>query len=306
MARGPFSGVLAPVATPFTRDLQIDTARFTAFAHDLLKAGCHGLVPFGTTGEGPSLSVEERRGLLAALTGSGIPGERLMVGVGTCSLDTTVRLTCDALDAGAGGVLLLPPFFFKKIDDDGLAAYVDALIAQVNDPRLQIYLYHIPPHAGIGWSPALVERLAQTHPDTVVGVKDSGGDFAYTRDVLTRLPDFGAFIGTERQLGDVLDAGGVGTITTTANANPAGLRRAFDQWRGTQGQALMDAAGAYRKTVEGFPTVPGIKALIAHERGDPEWARVRPPLTDLAGEQRDRLLQRVGELEALAPAPKPA
>ena len=305
MARGPFSGVLAPVATPFTPDLDIDIARFTAFARDLLDAGCHGLVPFGTTGEGPSLSEDERRRLLTALGEAGIPGERLMVGVGGCSLPETVQRTRDALAAGAAGVLLLPPFFFKKIDDDGLAAYVDAFIGRVNDPRLKIYLYHIPSHAGVGWSPPLVERLAQAHPDTVVGLKDSGGEFAYTRDVLARLPDFGAFVGTERQLGDVLDAGGVGTITTTANTNAAALRRAFDHWRGTHGQALMDAVGAYRRATEGFPTVPGIKALIARDRGDPEWARVRPPLSPLTSEEHTRLLKGVDELAALAPAPKP-
>jgi len=306
MTRGPFTGVLAPIATPFNADLEVDTARFTAFAHDLLDAGCHGLVPFGTTGEGPSLSEDERRSLLHALRDAGIPGERLMVGVGGCSLPTTVARTRDALEVGAAGVLLLPPFFFKKIDDDGLAAYVDALIARVNDPRLKIYLYHIPPHAGIGWSPALVERLARAHPDTVVGIKDSGGDFAHTREVLTRVPGFGAFIGTERQLGDVLDAGGVGTITTTANTNAAALRRAYDHWRGSQGQALMDAVGAYRRTTEVFPTVAGLKALVARDRGDPEWARVRPPLVDLDGETRERLFQRVDELKALGPAPKPA
>jgi 4-hydroxy-tetrahydrodipicolinate synthase len=299
MARGPFEGVLAPVATPFAEDLSVDTDRFVAFSKDLLARGCGALVPFGTTSEATSLSLDERVDMLTALREAEVPGRKLLPGVGLPNLPETVRLTRQAVQHGCGGVLLLPPFFYKKIDDEGLYAYVCELIQRVGDDRLKIYLYHIPGHAGLGWSHPLVERLSADFPETLVGLKDSGGAWSYAEELLRKYPGFSVFVGNERYLRDALELGGPGTITATANVNPQLLNRLYERWGRSGGDDLNEAVIAYRKALEGFPTIPGTKAVLAHKTGHPGWARVRPPLTALPPEQANDLVKKLNALEAL-------
>ena len=299
MARGPFEGVLAPIATPFHQDLSVDRERFVAFSKDLLAKGCSALVPFGTTSEATSLSLAERTQMLTALREAEVPGHKLLPGVGLPNLPETVQLTRQAVDHGCGGVLLLPPFFYKKVDDEGLYAYVCELIQQVGDARLRLYLYHIPGHAGLGWSHRLVERLSADFPETVVGLKDSGGDWSYTEELLRKYPGFSVFVGNERYLRDALELGGPGTITATANVNPALLNRLYERWGRSGGDQLNEAVIAYRKALEGFPTIPGVKAVLAHKSGHPGWARVRPPLMPLPAERANDLVKKLAALEAL-------
>ena len=293
MARPEPRGVLAPVITPFDAGVGVDTPRYVALCRRLLAEGCDGLVPFGTTSEAAALSLEEKLALLESLCDAGVPAARLIPGTGLCALPETVRLTRAATAAGAAGVLLLPPFFYKAIDDDGLYAYTAEVIRRVADDRLRIYLYHIPPVAGVGWSPDLVVRLARDFPDTVVGLKDSGGDPAYARAVLDRLPGFAAFTGNERFLDDILAHGGAGTITATANIAAGPLARLVHDWDGPEAAALNDRVCAYRRALETAPVVQGTKAVRAHLDADPDLARVRPPLRPLSEATAAALLARL-------------
>lgn len=297
MPTGPFDGVLAPVITPVAEDLSVDTSRFLGLCSRLLNEGCSGLVPFGTTGEASSLSLAEKHEMLRALRDSEVPAGKLMPGTGQCALPETVELTRAAVDMGCGGVLLLPPFYVKKVNDEGLYRYTAEVIERVGDARLNLYLYHIPPVAHVGWSPDLVERLVKAYPDTVVGLKDSSGDPDYTREVLRRIRDFGVFTGNERFLADTIDHGGAGTISATANHNARMIRRLYDMWGTSKGQDVNDAVCAVRRTMDGFPTIPATKAVRARTDGDPELARVRPPLLPL-DETRARDLH--GKLDQLA------
>lgn len=299
-AAGTFAGVLAPVATPFKDDLSVDTDKFVAFCKQLLDEGCHGLAVFGTTSEANSLSVDEKLDLLRALKAAGVPGEKLMPGTGTCALPDTVRLTRAAMEAGAGGVLLLPPFYFKKVDEEGLYRAATETIRRVEDPQLRIYLYHIPPIAQVGWSLSLVERLAADFAGTVVGLKDSSGDYSYTEGILRRYPGFAAFVGNERFMKDALELGGPGTITASANVNAAALRKLYDNWQGAEGERINDAVCAFRRTLEQYPTIPAVKAIIARRTGDPTWQNLRPPLRPLPEEQAAKLYRQLDALAALA------
>ena len=106
--------------TPFPRELSPDPQRLARHCRWLLAHGCAALAPFGTTSEANSLSVEERESLLDALLEEGIPPDRLMPGTGCCALPDTVRLTAQAVRRGCAGVLMLPPFYYKAVSDDGL------------------------------------------------------------------------------------------------------------------------------------------------------------------------------------------
>ncbi len=295
MAAQPFQGVLAPVLTPFDADLEPDTERFVAFCRWLLAQGIDGLAVFGTTSEANSQSADERMALLDALLEAGIPANKLMPGTGTCALSDTVRLTAHAVKHGCGGVLMLPPFYYKGVSDEGLFAAFSEVIQRVGDDRLKIYLYHIPPQAQVPIGLALIERLIKAYPETVVGLKDSSGDWNNTEAVLKAFPGFGTFAGSEVFLLATLRGGGMGCITATGNVNPAGIRRLYERWRTDEADALQEALTATRRIIQARPMIPALKAMVAHFHDDPGWSRPRPPLVALEEAERRAL---IAELEA--------
>ena len=291
-----FSGVLVPVLTPYDAELAPDAGRFVAHCRALLDEGATGLAIFGTTSEGNALSVDEKLRLLEELAASGISAAKLMPGTGCCALPDTLALTERAVRLGCGGVLLLPPFYYKAVDDDGLFAYTAEVIEQIGDPRLKIYLYHIPPVAQVGWSLPLIERLVAAYPETVVGIKDSSGDWANTEAVLEALPGFGTFVGSEAFLLDNLKAGGVGCITATANVTAAAIRAVYDNWQGPEATRLNDEMVALRKAIQAYPMIPALKEIMAQRNGDPAWRRIRPPLSALDAEQAAGLTRDLARL----------
>jgi 4-hydroxy-tetrahydrodipicolinate synthase len=291
-------GVLAPVLTPFLPDLAPDPARLVRHCAWLLTHGCFALAPFGTTSEANSLCTGERERLLDALLAGGVPADRLMPGTGCCALTDTVRLTSLAVRRGCAGVLMLPPFYYKAVSEDGLFRSFAEVIERVGDDRLRVYLYHIPPVAQVGFSAGLIERLLKAYPQVIAGMKDSSGDFANTRAMLDRFAaqGFDVFVGSEKFLLQNLRAGGVGCITATANVNALAIGRLYQQWRSPEAEGLQAAVNAVRGAVEKVAPIPALKEIVAHHAGDPAWRTVRPPLTELSPERRDALL---GELASL-------
>src|SRR4026207_2565026 len=223
-------GVLAPVVTPFKADLSPDDKRFIAHCKWLLSQNC-GLAVFGTNSEANSLSLEERAMLLDELVAAGVDPSRMMPGTGCCSIMETVKLTKQAVGNGCAGVLMFPPFYYKDLSEDGLYRYFSEVVQRVGDARLKIYLYHIPPVAVVGITPKLVERLLAAYPDAIAGMKDSSGDWNNTKTFLDAFAgrscpsgsDFDVFVGSESFLLANIRNGGVGTISATANVNPAAI-----------------------------------------------------------------------------------
>lgn len=277
----PFAGVLPPVLTPFDEDLAPDRAAFVAHCRWLLGQGVDGLAVFGTTSEANSLSCGERMALLDALVEAGIDPAKLMPGTGCCALPDTERLTRHALGAGCGGVLMLPPFYYKGVSADGVFASIAEAIERVGDARLRVYLYHIPPMAGVGFDPGVVGRLIEAYPETVVGLKDSSGDWENTKTLIDAYPGFAVFSGSEIFLLANLRAGGAGCITATGNVNPAAIRGLCTRWRAASADALQAGLAALRETVQAHPMIPALKSILAAHAGAPGWARVRPPLVPL-------------------------
>lgn len=300
MAAQPFSGVLAPVLTPFNDDLTIADDLYVAHAKWLLKNGCSALAPFGTTSEANSLGIDERIATLEALTSAGVPAAKLMVGTGTCALPDTVRLTRHAVELGAGGVLLLPPFYYKGVSDEGIfrsiAAVIEGVIESVGCGDLRIYLYHFPAMAVVAYSTALMTRLAGAFPGIVVGTKDSSGDMENTMATHAALPGFGTFVGMETYLLENLRAGGAGCVTATANVNPAAIDALYRGWQGPDVDALDKSVCEYRLTVQDYPVIPAMKWLIADRLGEPRWRNVRPPLLAFSDAEGAALK---GKIEAL-------
>jgi 4-hydroxy-tetrahydrodipicolinate synthase len=308
-------GVLAPVLTPFKADLSPDRERLIRHCQWLLSQKC-GLAPFGTTSEANSMSTNERIPLLDALIAAGIDPSRMMPGTGCCSIMETVELTAHAVKHGCSGVLMLPPFYYKDVSEEGLYRYFSEVVQRVGDAHLRIYLYHIPPVAVVGITPKLVERLLKAYPNAIAGMKDSSGDWNNTKTFLDAFAEtagaartgFDVFVGSETFLLANMRNGGAGTISATANVNPAPIYELYTVALKAFGAASTDvdleslqarlnvvrAVFSSRK----FPSmIATLKQAIAFYANDPEWARVRPPLVALTTEQAKLLaaeLKRIG------------
>jgi 4-hydroxy-tetrahydrodipicolinate synthase len=290
-------GVLSPVVTPFNRDLSPDPRRFIAHCQWLLTQSC-GLAVFGTNSEANSLSVNERIALLDALLAADVDPSRMMPGTGCCALTDTVRLTEHAVKAGCAGVLMLPPFYYKDVSEEGLYRNFSEVVERVGDARLRIYLYHIPPVAVVGITPGLVERLLKKYPTAIAGMKDSSGDWNNTKTFLDAFAKsgFDIFPGSESFLLAGLKNGGAGCISATANVNPAAIDKLFRDWRKPDADLQQEALNVVRKTVGQYVMIPALKAVVAHYSKDPEWTAVRPPLTELTTVQMKNVIDGLRKL----------
>lgn len=290
-------GVFSPVLTPFEADLTPSIPRFTRHCRWLIEQDV-GLSIFGTNSEATSLTLTEKHRLLDALLDAGLPAARMMPGTGACALGDAIELTRHAVNAGCGGVLMLPPFYYKGVSDEGLFRSFATVIDAVADERLNIYLYHIPPVTQVPISLALIERLLKAYPGTIAGVKDSSGDWANTAAMLKNFqPEgFDVFAGSETFLLANMRAGGAGCITATGNVNPAPMVALYNSWQNDGADAQQRALDGTRAVFQQFPLIAAMKAAIAWQTGDDAWRAVRPPLVELQPEQAGRLER---ELDAL-------
>ena len=283
-------GVFSPVLTPFHADYTPDADRFIRHCRWLLDQEV-GLAVFGTNSEANSMSVAEKRRLLAALLEAGIPPARLMPGTGCCALSDSIELTQMAVQAGVGGVLMLPPFYYKGVSEEGLYRAFASVIDAVADERLRVYLYHIPPVSNVAITRGLVARLLKAYPKNVAGMKDSGGDWNHTKAFIEEFgpQGFDVFAGSENFLLADLRAGGPGCITATANVNPTKIVQLYKSWRDSDADAQQKALDATRAAFAQFPMIPAMKAAIGWKTGRKDWLHVRPPLVDLNAQQQQTL-----------------
>ncbi len=284
-------GVLAPVITPFDSELRPDAARLAKHCRWLLDNDV-GLAVFGTNSEANSMSVGEKVALLDALVEAGLPPARMMPGTGCCALTDTVELTRHAMRHRCGGVLMLPPFYYKGVSDDGLFASYSEVIQRVGDARLRIYLYHIPPVSQIAISHALIERLLDAHPEQIAGIKDSSNDWNNMKAMLERFQPrgFNVFAGNEHFLLDTMRMGGAGCISALANVNGGAIARLYREWKSEDAKAQQASLDEVRNAFAKFPMIPALKAAVAAFGKDPVWATVRPPLVALSEEQQEALV----------------
>ena len=278
----PLSGVIAAIATPIDETGAPDLKRAVNLARYLLDNGCDGLNVLGTTGEATSFSVDERKGVMGAYKENGLPMHRLMVGTGAASVTDAVALTRHAAELGFGGALVLPPFYYKGVPDDGLVAYIESLVKATEQRPIPIYLYHFPAMSGLPWHVALIRRLLDSFSSRIVGLKDSSGDMAYARSAAAISKSFAVFPSTEACLLEARRGDFAGCISATANLNADLCARAWSQGDTT----ALDAAVTIRKLFDGKALVPGVKALLAHIHGEPSLSRVRPPLAPFSAADR--------------------
>ena len=271
-------GVIAPILTPFEVDGRIARDLWTAHARWVLDQGAHYLSPFGTTGEALSLSLDERMEALEWLIEAGISPSCLIPGTGLTALPDTVELTAHAVSLGCAGAMVLPSFFYVAAGDDGHARYFGELVERVASPALKLVLYHIPQNSGVAVTPALTARLNTAFPETVVGYKDSAGDWSNTAAVIAAAPHVSVFPSSESQLTQGLAAGAAGCISASVNLNAAAIRAVYDGACAGKDVSREDAAlKAFRKTLQAAGLIGGMKAVLAVRSGDRRWLNLRAP-----------------------------
>ncbi|MBF5006767.1 dihydrodipicolinate synthase family protein [Diaphorobacter caeni] len=270
--------VFTPALTPFNADLTVNSTAFIHFCRWLVSQGA-GLAVFGTNSEANSLGLEEKITLLEQLVDAGIPANRVIPGTGLCALPETISLTRAAVALGCAGTLTLPPFYFKPASDDGLFAYYANIIESVGSDRLKLYLYHIPQFTGVPISCDLIARLIKSYPRTVVGIKDSSGNWENTERMLREFPGFEVYPASEALLEKALPLGAAGCISATANVQPQLIDRALKAWGTPEFDAMQAQLKAVRNIFQSQPMIPALKHVVAKAFGDKEWEHVRPPLT---------------------------
>ncbi|MFQ5774799.1 MAG: dihydrodipicolinate synthase family protein [Kiloniellaceae bacterium] len=294
-------GVFAAALTPLEDDLAPDHEALVRHYRWLLLHGCDGIVCLGTTGEANSFSLDERLALLEALAGTELPA-KLIVGTGCCAVPDAVRLTKTAIAIGAAGVLVLPPFYYKGVSDDGLFAAYAETIERVGDPRLRLYVYHFPKMTGLDLSLDLVGRLIEAYPRTVVGLKNSSGDWDNIAAMLRAFPGFDVFAGSEEFLLPSLRLGGPGCMSATVNVLAPQTAELYAEWQGEGAEALQERLSALRRTIGKFPPIAAMKAMLARRSGAPAWRRVRPPLVPLGAADEARLFADLDAMGFALPA----
>ena len=285
------TGVLSPVVTPFKADYSPDTERFVRQCKWLV-ANNVGLAVFGTNSEANSLAAGERMDLLEKLVEAGVDPARMMPGTGCCALTDSVRLTAHAVKLGCAGALMLPPFYYKGVSDEGLFRNYAEIVERVGDARLQIYLYHIPQVTQVPISLKLIERLLKAYPKNIAGTKDSSGDWNNTKATLAYFAKdgFDVFPGSETFLLAGMRNGGKGCISATANVNPVAIHKLYSEWKSDSADKLQEGLDKVRGIFQKYPMIPAMKRAVAHWSGHPGWATMRPPLVELGAEQSAALI----------------
>jgi 4-hydroxy-tetrahydrodipicolinate synthase len=284
-------GIYAASLTPLDENLNIDHIMFTKHIEWLLNNGCNGVLIMGTTGEANSFAVEERIKVLDMLLTGGIPGNQLLVGTGCCAITDTIKLTKHALACGVGGVLMLPPFYYKNIEDDGLYNTFEYVIQKVNNENLRIYLYHFPQNSGLPFSSELIERLIYNFPEQIIGIKDSSGDWNNMKLICGSFPYFKVYAGNEKFLLNNLKIGGAGCISATVNLSCELASSVFSERNNKIAKGLEGKLIRFREVMEKYPMIPALKQIMSEITNNQEWLRLRPPHVPLRKEKVADLLK---------------
>jgi 4-hydroxy-tetrahydrodipicolinate synthase len=287
----PTKCLFVAITTPIGPDLRPDHQRLIARIRRLFDQGCDGVALFGTTGEGPAFSVEDRTEALSAVVAAGIDPQKIIVSVSALPVVDVVHLARQATELGVHGVLLMPLAALPMAaTEDGTFDFYKTVIDRVERPDLRLYLYHFPDISGVPVTPSVIRRLDERYPATIAGVKDSGGDSDYTEMLVRRFSHLSVFTGSEIHLPELLSTGVRGTICGLANAMPRLIRVMMDLPTAFDRRQLLQAVFAGDTILSRRPFVPSVKAIVAAELDDPDWRRVMAPLSDVPVVERRRMV----------------
>jgi 4-hydroxy-tetrahydrodipicolinate synthase len=289
-AEKSFRGIWPALLTPLTAGLDIDHAKFATHCKALIASGCPGVTPFGTTGEGPSFSVQERKEAIDQLIKNGIPAAQIMVSTSCAALPETLELTRHAVNAGVHGCLMLPPFFLKGVSDQGIIDSYRYVIDGMAGTPFKLYLYHIPQVTGVPLSHHVISTLKKQYPDTIVGIKDSACSTEHSVGLANAfMKDMTVYVGFEPDLPEMGKRGSTGAISGLANFMPRLVKRLVTEPEAAATPAERARVVKLIGLLDGYSLMPALKGIMAMQSGDKTWLRVRAPLVALTPEEYQAL-----------------
>ena len=291
----PLNGVYTASLTPLKRSYEPNLQALVRHVQWLLESGSDGVALLGSTGEANSLTIEQRLAIIE-ISAKKLPTDRLIMGTGSCSLKDAVHLTKASIDAGVYAVLVLPPFYYKPQSDKSVLRFFSELISIVDDTRLRIIFYNFPKLSGYNFSVEILQELKQRFGDIASGIKESSGDWKNMLGIVQNIPDFMVYTGTETLLLDILNKGGAGCITATANLIAPECQRVYQAWKNNKQKVAEEAQmnlTNLRKTLENYPLVSELKSLFASKTNAEEWKNMLPPFDPILDKQVEELTEQI-------------
>lgn len=288
--RSIFNGVFAATLIPMQANLNVDHQELRSHCHDLIKRGCRGIALFGTTGEGASFSVEERKQAVKKLIEGGIHPKQIIVGICCSVIKDAVELAQTALETDCLGTLVMPPFFYKNVKDEGVIAFYREIIQRICNPDLRMILYHIPQYSGVPLNGNIVTTLSKEFPDIIIGMKDSEGNLSLMKEILEKCPGLKLFAGREQFLSEAIQCGAVGGISGMANVFPELICSLYEYGKDSKKDNRNGEIQCILEILKGYPIFPALKNILERKRGI-LWHPLRPPLIPLTSEQSQILVQ---------------
>jgi 4-hydroxy-tetrahydrodipicolinate synthase len=287
-------GMFAASVTPLRGDLSIDALALAGHCEHLFENGCDGVALFGTTGEAASFTREERERALEDVIDAGVPAHRLLVGTGCCAAADTVGLTRHAVHCGVGGVLVLPPFYYKDVSEAGVIESYRRVIGETAETDLRLYLYHFPRMTGVVIGEDVIGRLLSEFPEIIAGVKDSSGDLENLRMLCARFGNLEIYPGSELYLLEGLRTGAAGCISGTTNVTGPLAAAVYRDWReGEHNTEVQTRLSAIRRIFDTYPLIAAVKYVVSCQRGNPAWLHIRPPLCPLSSSEGEGMVRKL-------------
>ncbi len=287
-----FFGISAALLTPFHGDGHVNLALLCEHANYLLNSGTTGVTLFGTTGEGASIGLDERQTTIQAIVGSGIPTDKITLGLCASAISDVAAQVQQGMIFGITKFLLLPPFYFKDLNENGLYDWHTQLFKLV-EPSARFILYHIPQITQVPLSLDLIMRLRADFPDRVIALKDSAGEWSDTRLVLDskKIP---VLVGDERLLHKAAALGGAGSICGMANLYPKRIADLFESH--TEDTMLSSDVDL----IVSYPVIPALKQAMVTITDNSDWGHLRAPLRPLNSRAKSAIESRFSQNRVVA------
>lgn len=288
-------GVYAAVLTPMNEDFSCNCEALANHCNDLINRGCKGIVLFGTTGEGSSFSVAERKQVIMNAIQLGIDPQKIIISISCCAINDAAKLASFAINCRCAAILIAPPFFYKNVSEEGVIDFYRSIIQSVNYSELKILLYHIPQFSGVPITINIIKTLKKEFPNKVIGIKESEGNLDFTKEILASCADFKVFVGHEMHISEAVQLGASGGISGIVNAYPEMICSLYEYGKDQQKPNCNTTVRSISQSLKNYPIFPAIKSIVESQKGE-DWHVVRPPLVSLNKEQKLELIKTLDNL----------
>jgi len=304
------SGVYGAAITPIINNFSVNKDLYLRHCQSLMKNGLDGLVLFGTNGESSSFSIDQKKDTIQFLLDNRIDPKVLITGCGAPSLEEAIQSTKFSEKIGVKASLLLPPFYFKNVTDEGVINYYRHVIEETGNSDFKFLLYNIPQQSGVTINFNIIEALLKLYPNNVVGLKDSTGNLDNMLKTIKFFNEFAVFCGNGALALHTSRRGGAGAITGDANITAKLLSFIIHNYKKENSienfQDLQTLLEKIRNVLGTHEQVSLLKAYYSVADNLPEWNQLMPPLVRINNPSNNKqvtaLLDLVGKIDKLVPS----